>query len=370
MAAFACADGKVWQGMAQEFTTLCGLAEHGFDTVIDVRSPAEFAEDHVPGAINLPVLSNEERARVGTIYVQQSRFLARKIGAALVFRNAAAHVENRLMDRDGAWRPLVYCWRGGQRSGSFGWMLGQIGWRSQVIEGGYRSYRRLVKQGLYDDPLAHRLVALDGYTGTAKTALLHVLAARGVQVLDLEGLAGHRGSLLGGLADPQPGQKAFETRLARALLDLDPARPVLVEAESSKIGARIIPPSLWAAMKKAPRIEVIAPVAARTAYLVQAYDDILSDGEGLRRKLNPLRVHRGHEVVDGWFELIGAGDKAALTQALMQQHYDLAYDRSRGAHDVTILARISAVTLDDKGLDSAATGIATALEAYGASLAE
>jgi len=252
--------------MAQAFTTFRGLMDHGFDTVIDVRSPAEFAEDHVPGAINLPVLSNEERAKVGTIYVQQSRFLARKIGAALVFRNSAHHVETQLMDKEGGWRPLVYCWRGGQRSGSFAWMLGQIGWRSDVIEGGYRSYRRLVKQALYDDPLPHRLVALDGYTGTAKTALLQVLAGRGVQVLDLEGLAEHRGSLLGGMVEPQPGQKAFETRLASALLQLDPAQPVLVEAESSKIGARVIPPSLWAAMKIAPRIEVTASVAARTAY--------------------------------------------------------------------------------------------------------
>lgn len=354
--------------MAQAFTTLRGLSEHGFDTVIDVRSPAEFAEDHLPGAINLPVLSNEERARVGTIYVQQSRFLARKIGAALVFRNAAAHVETQLMDRDGGWRPLVYCWRGGQRSGSFSWMLGQIGWRADVIEGGYRSYRRLVKQGLYDDPTPHRLVALDGYTGTAKTALLHVLAARGVQILDLEGLAGHRGSLLGGMDAPQPGQKAFETLLAHALLGLDPARPVLVEAESSKIGARLIPPSLWTAMKKAPRIEVTAPVGARTAYLVRAYADILSDAEGLRQKLDPLRLHRGHAVVDGWFKLIGAGDKAALTQALMQQHYDPAYDKSRNAHAIHRLARVEATALDDAGLDRVATGIKAAMDAYSSTI--
>ena len=350
--------------MAIEFTSLKDLMAHGHDTVIDVRSPAEFAEDHVPGAINLPVLSNEERARVGTIYVQQSRFLARKIGAALVFRNAAAHVEQSLMHKDGGWRPLVYCWRGGQRSGSFGWMLGQIGWRSEVIDGGYRSFRRLVKQGLYDVPLPHRLVALDGYTGTAKTALLHLLTARGVQVLDLEGLAGHRGSLLGGMADPQPGQKAFETALATALLDLDPARPVLVEAESSKIGARIIPPSIWAAMKIAPRIEITAPVAARTAYLVRAYDDILSDGETLRRKLEPLRQHRGHAVVDDWFAMIGAGDKAGVTRALMQQHYDPAYDKSRNVHAFVTLAQVKAQSLDDKGLDAAADAIEAAMERY------
>ena len=350
--------------MAQEFTSLTGLMAHGFDTVIDVRSPAEFAQDHVPGAINMAVLDDEERAKVGTIYVQQSRFLARKIGAALVFRNAAAHVEAHLLDKPGGWRPLVYCWRGGQRSGSFSWMLGQIGWRTDVISGGYRSYRRLVKKSLYDDPLPHHLVALDGYTGTAKTALLHLLRGRGVQVLDLEGLAGHRGSLLGGLERAQPGQKAFESALARALVDLDPASVVLVEAESSKIGARIIPPSLWTAMRRAPRIEVTAPIIQRTNYLVRAYDDILSDTETLRHKLDPLRAFRGHAVVDGWFEMIGAGDKAGLTKALMQQHYDQAYDKSRNVHSFRSLAQIEAKTLDEKGLASVASRIEATLDAY------
>jgi len=337
---------------------------HRFDTVIDVRSPAEFADDHLPGAINLPVLSNDERAKVGTIYVQQSRFLARKIGAALVFRNAAAHVETQLMDKPGGWRPLVYCWRGGQRSGSFAWMLGQIGWRAEVIDGGYRSYRRLVKKALYDTPLPHHLVALDGYTGTAKTAILQVLRGRGVQVLDLEGLAGHRGSLLGGLAAPQPGQKAFESALAAALVGLDPARVVLIEAESSKIGARIIPPCLWTAMRHAPRIEITAPIDARTSYLVRAYDDILSDTETLRARLDPLRHFRGHAVVDAWFAMIGAGNKPGLTRALMMQHYDPAYDKSRHAHPFESLAKVNADTLDDTGLAQAASQIEAALDAY------
>jgi len=347
--------------MAQTYTSLTGLLDHGFDTVIDVRSPAEFAEDHVPGAINLPVLSNEERARVGTIYVQQSAFLGRKVGAALVFRNAANHVETRLMDKDGGWRPLVYCWRGGQRSGSFAWMLGQIGWRSDVIDGGYRSFRRLVNKALYDDDLPHRLILLDGYTGTAKTALLHLLAARGVQVLDLEGLAEHRGSLLGAMATPQPSQKQFETRIAAALSRLSPDRPVLVEAESSKVGNRLVPPSLWSAMKAAPRIEVTAPIAARAAYLAQAYDDILSDGPRLRQKLDQLRGNRGNALVDGWFDLITADDKSGLTAALMQQHYDPSYDKSRKMYNPQTIARIDAVKLDEPGLSAVAAQIESLL---------
>jgi len=336
--------------MVLEFPKLPDLLSHGFDTVIDVRSPAEFAQDHLPGAINLPVLDNEERAEVGTMYVQQSAFLARKIGAAKVFRNAANHIENHLSGHDGGWRPLVYCWRGGQRSGSFGWMLQQIGWRAEVIDGGYRTYRRLVKNFLYDDPLAHRLIALDGYTGTAKTELLHLLESRGNQVLDLEGLAEHRGSLLGAMTNPQPSQKRFESRLAVALSGLDPSRPVLIEAESSKIGDRIIPPSLWVAMKAAPRIAITAPIKARASYLKRAYDDILSDAEQLRRKLRPLRAHRGNAVVDDWFAMIDAGDKLALTRALMEQHYDLAYGKSRKSVDARILGQIRTPALDPASL--------------------
>lgn len=350
--------------MALTFSSLIDLLDHSYDSVIDVRSPGEFAEDHLPGAINLPVLDNEERAQVGTMYVQQSRFLARKLGAAKVFRNTARHVETVLTDKDGGWRPLVYCWRGGQRSGSFTWLLQQIGWRAELIEGGYQTYRRLVKGYLYDSVLPHQLVALDGYTGTAKTDLLKLVQDGGVQVLDLEGLANHRGSLLGGMAGPQPSQKAFETELAAKLSRMDPTRPVLVEAESSKIGERIIPPSLWAAMKGAPRIRVTAPVAARCRYLVQAYDDILSDAVTLRRKLEPLRAHRSNAVVDLWFELIEAGDKAVLTESLMVQHYDPAYGKSRQTVDARVMAEVKVAELDSDGLSGAADQIAEIMQGY------
>lgn len=343
--------------MVLKFTDLPSLYAHDYDTVIDVRSPAEYAEDHLPGAINLPVLDDQERARVGTIYVQQSPFLARKLGAALVFRNAANHIEQSLSHHEGGWKPMVYCWRGGQRSGSFTWMLQQIGWRAEVVEGGYRTYRRLVSQHLYQDPLRHRLVALDGYTGTAKTELLAHLKTRGVQVLDLEGLANHRGSLLGEMPGGQPSQKAFESALAAALCRCDTARPVVVEAESSKIGGLILPPSVWAALRSAPRIQINASADARTAYLVTAYNDILSNAERLQNCLSPLRSHRGHEVVDGWLELIDAGDKHALTRALMEQHYDPAYAKSSRVRTSKVLARIDACALDKAGLNATAARI-------------
>lgn len=349
-------------GMLYTAQTLSKIFQHRFDTLIDVRSPGEFAEDCLPGAINLPVLDNEQRARVGTIYKQVNPFEARKVGASLVFENASRHIAGALAGHDRTWRPLVYCWRGGQRSGSFGWLLREIGWRAEVLEGGYRSFRRLVNAALYEHELPYRLVQLGGYTGTAKTAILHRLQALGVQVVDLEGVARHRGSLLGAQPEGQPSQRWFETTLAQALFALDPSRPVLVEAESSKIGQLNLPPSLWAAMKVAPWIEISAPVAARAAYLEQAYADILADGARLKDRLSPLRMHRGHGLVDHWNALIDAGDTLALCQSLAVEHYDKAYDKSMRAMAPTVQARIETSGLGASDLDRVAEQVAEQLQ--------
>ena len=345
------------------FPTFAALASHGFDTLIDVRSPAEFALDHIPGAINLPALSNDERITVGTIYKQVSAFDARKIGAVIVARNVAAHVEGPLAGHDGAWRPLVYCWRGGQRSGSFATILQQIGWRADTIQGGYRTYRRLVSVALYDTPLPHRLILLDGFTGTAKTDILARLALRGVQVIDLEGLARHRGSLLGGMPGGQPSQKWFESHLAAALATLDPAKPVVVEAESSKIGERVIPPMLWQAMCAAPRVVIDAPLAARADWLLTGYADMIADPALLKQRLLPLRQHRPGPTVDTWLSLIDAGDFRGLTLALMADHYDLAYAKSRRQTDRDQAGLVRVEHLDEAGRDQAADGLARLIEA-------
>ncbi|MDP5328016.1 MAG: tRNA 2-selenouridine(34) synthase MnmH [Paracoccaceae bacterium] len=321
--------------MALSLMSLRDLPGLGFDTIIDVRAPLEYAEDHVPGAINLPVLSDAERAHVGTIYKQQSPFLARKVGAALVARNAAAHLEGPLCDKSGGWRPLVYCWRGGQRSGSFASILTQVGWRVDLIAGGYKHYRHLVVRALYDDPVPSPVVVLDGNTGTAKTALLAALSDRGVQVLDLEGLANHRGSLFGGRQGGQPSQKAFEGALAQVLAGLDPNRPVVVEAESSKVGNRNLPPRLWAAMCAAPRVVIRAPLAARAAYLAQAYQDIIADPlelDTILAKLSPLHAAK---VIAEWRVMAAEGAYVALAHDLMARHYDPRYSCQRdrvGAH--------------------------------------
>ena len=262
-----------------------------FDAVIDVRSPSEFAEDHVPGAVNLPVLDDAERARVGTIYVQDSPFRARRIGAALVARNVAHHLETALADKPGGFRPLVYCWRGGQRSGSMATILANVGWRTTVLAGGYKTYRRHVQTRLYEDALALRLVLLAGRTGSGKTQLLTALAARGVQTLDLEALAEHRGSVFGDLGHPQPSQKLFESRLLAALERLDPARPVIVEAEASKIGDRMAPPMLWKAMTAAPRIVLTVPAAVRARHLATQYAHVVADRAAFEAALARPRRH-------------------------------------------------------------------------------
>lgn len=347
--------------MPLRFDSLAAFLESGFDTLIDVRSPAEYAEDHVPGAISLPAMSNAERARVGTIYTQDSPFRARKIGAAIVARNVAAHLEGPLAEKDGGWRPLVYCWRGGQRSGSVATILSQIGWRTETVEGGYRSYRRLVVDMMHEAPLPHRLILLDGNTGTAKTELLYLLAARGVQVIDLEGLARHRGSLFGAVSAPQPAQKAFETGLATAFTRLDPAQPVVVEAESSKIGELLVPPSVWAAMRAAPSLRVAAPLDARARYLARTYAHLTAVPAALAATLDRLIPFQGREKVAAWQALAAAGDHATLAGELMRDHYDPRYAKWRVRQESRDLATFDLPDLHPEDLERAADAIAARL---------
>lgn len=335
--------------MALVLTSLSQVAAFDFDAVIDVRSPSEYAEDHLPGAINLPVLDDAERARVGTIYKQQSPFLARKIGAALVARNAARHLEGPLADKPGGWRPLVYCWRGGQRSGSFATILSQVGWRVELIEGGYKSWRRLVVQELQDRPVRAPVVVLDGNTGIAKTEILNMLPAHGLQVIDLEGLANHRGSLFGARPGGQPSQKAFEGRLAMALAMLDPSRPVVVEAESSRIGSVQLPKRLWQAMCNAPRLRLSAPLQARAQYLARSYADLTEDPMRLAEVIALLRPLHPAERISRWLNLAETGDHVTLAAELMQFHYDPRYEKHRARFET---ARDRLIEVADLGADA------------------
>jgi tRNA 2-selenouridine synthase len=340
-------------------TKLTDLAAHGFDDIIDVRAPAEYAEDHLPGAISLPVLSDAERAEVGTIYKQVSPFTARKVGAALVAANAARHLQGPLADKPGGWRPLVYCWRGGQRSGSFASILAQIGWRVDTIAGGYKSWRGLVVDRVQNRPFPCPVVVLDGNTGSAKTAVLNLLPARGVQMIDLEGLARHRGSLFGSIG-PQPSQKAFEGALAVAIDALDPSRPVVVEAESSKVGDCFLPPEIWKAMQAAPRIAIEAERSARAEYLVTAYNDLVTDRDQLARVIARLRHAHPATRIAEWLAMADTGAFVPLAEGLMEHHYDPRYAKHR-ARVAEKLVSLATEGLGAEDLERLADGVAKAV---------
>ena len=301
----------------------------GFDAVIDARSESEYAEDRLPGAVNWPVLDDAERAAIGTEYKQASPFEARKRGAAQAARNIARHIETQVMAHPRSWRPLVYCWRGGQRSGSLALVLDQIGFTVHVLEGGYREFRRAVIAELETLPAGLALRVVCGRTGSAKSRLLQALAAAGAQVLDLEALACHRGSVLGPLpGQPQPSQKAFETQLWQALRGLDPARPVWAEGESRTIGRLRIPEALLQRLRAAPCVQVQMPLAARVDFLLQDYAHFVHDVDSFCERLAALRELRGAAVVEGWQAEARAGHIATVVEELLTLHYDPIYQRS------------------------------------------
>jgi len=301
-----------------------------FDVIIDARSPSEYAEDHVPGAISCPVLSDEERARVGTLYKQVSPFEAKKIGAALVAKNIARHIEERFLDQPREWRPLVYCWRGGKRSGAFQHILREIGWDAHRLEGGYKAWRQAIVAELAQLPGRYAFRVISGATGSAKSRILEALAGQGAQILHLEALAAHKGSVLGNLPDEaQPSQKAFETRLHAALAALDPQRPVFVEAESRRIGTVQVPDALIAAIRAAPCVRVEATLPARVDFLLRDYAYFLADPRWLAEKLGHLRGLQSNETLARWLGLIEADDFRTLVTELLEKHYDPLYQRSQ-----------------------------------------
>ena len=317
-----------------------------FDEIIDVRSPAEYAEDHIPGAISAPVLNDEQRAEVGTLYTQVSPFAAKKLGAALIARNIAQHIDTLFCDKPKQWKVLVYCWRGGQRSGAMAHVLAQVGWSVGRLDGGYKTYRRQVLADIetLPDTLNFRVVC--GPTGSGKSRLLRVLQEQGAQVLDLETLAQHRGSLLGNLPDEvQPAQKMFDSRLWDALRHFDAQRPVFVEAESKKIGLINTPESLLHKMRTSECLSIEAPVAARVQLLMEDYKHFLSDPALLIERLTPLLPLHGRQVLDQWQMLTEQGRWAELVEKLLTQHYDPAYQRST-AHNFIRLSGAKVLQLD------------------------
>ena len=300
-----------------------------FDAIIDVRSPAEFALDHIPGAINLPVLSNEERIEIGTLYKQISPFAAKKLGAAYVSRNIANHLENSLIDCPREWRPLIYCWRGGERSGAFTHILNRIGWKAMQLQSGYQGFRRIVIDGLDQAAKDFSFQVIAGMTGSGKTRILQEIGALGQQILDLEGLAIHRGSVLG--SEPnieQPTQKAFETNLWNAFNSLDSSRIVFVESESKKVGGLHIPDPLMERIREGQCIELRSSASTRVSWLLREYHHFVSNPESFKQKLSLLISRYGKVQIAKWHEAIDEGNFAALVEELLVMHYDPSYQSS------------------------------------------
>ena len=300
-----------------------------FDLIIDVRSPAEFALDHIPGAVNYPVLNNEERAQIGTLYKQVSPFSAKKLGAALVSRNIANHLENHLLELPREWRPLIYCWRGGERSGAFTHILNRIGWKAMQLEGGYQGFRRTVIDGLEGAAKQFSFQVICGMTGSGKTRVLQEAQNYGAQILDLEALAIHRGSVLGNEPNiEQPSQKGFETELWNALRSLDPSKPVLVESESKKVGGVHIPDALMEKIRNGACIELRSSAQTRVSWLIREYHHFLSDADNFKHKLSLLTAHYGKVQIAKWNEAIDAGQFPELVEELLVKHYDPSYQSS------------------------------------------
>lgn len=305
-----------------------------FDDIIDVRTPAEFAEDHIPGAKNFPVLTAEERERIGTIYKQVSSFEAKKIGAVLIARNIARHLEDTFSSQPKTWRPLIYCWRGGKRSGAMAHILGEVGWRAARLEGGYKAYRRRVTEDLASLPQRFQFRVVCGPTGSGKSRFLQALAAAGGQVLDLEQLAAHRGSVLGNLPDAsQPAQKMFDSQIWHRLHHFDPAQPVYVEAESKKVGQLRVPDALIERMWQHGHCVTLEVASAqRVQLLKEEYAHFIADPQSLLEKVACLKELHSKERLAHWQTLAQAGRWDEFVLDMLESHYDPAYHRSTLKH--------------------------------------
>lgn len=328
-----------------------------FDEIIDVRTPAEFAEDHIPGSINCPVLDNDQRIEIGTLYKQVSPFDAKKLGAAYVSENIAYHLRETFFDRPRNWRPLIACWRGGERSGAMTHVLRRIGWNAFQLEGGYKAYRRHVIAQLETLPTELQFVVVCGATGSGKSRVLQALARQGQQVLDLEALACHKGSVLGVLPDvPQPSQKRFETLLLEALAACNRERPIYVEAESRKIGQLFVPTALLERIRASDCLSIVAPFDARVEFLLRDYDYFLVAPDRLNSRLDALKDLHSRETLDNWKQLANGGNWRELVAELLRRHYDPLYQRSqqRNFSGYNVPQAFAPTSLDPDSIDALA----------------
>ena len=314
-----------------------------FDTIIDVRSPLEYEEDHIIGSINCPVLDDQERIIVGTIYKKESTFKAKIIGSSLTARNIAKHIEEKFINQQGSWQPLVYCWRGGQRSKAFSIILSEVGWRTCQLEGGYKKYRNEVINFLNRIGSKLKIILISGKTGSAKTKILQNIKLQGGQILDLENLANHKGSLLGKIPGlKQPSQKLFESKLYHQIKQLDLRKNVYIEAESSKIGNIHIPKTIWAKMIVSPRIEIEADLELRSSFLLKDYRYMCENPELIKPIIYGLKNRLSKKLINDWLELITKKLWLDLTKSFLENHYDPSYSSNTIKNDRKVIKKIQA----------------------------
>ena len=314
-----------------------------FDTIIDVRSPLEYEEDHIIGSINCPVLDDQERIIVGTIYKRESTFKAKIIGSSLTARNIAKHIEEKFINQQGSWQPLVYCWRGGQRSKAFSIILSEVGWRTCQLEGGYKKYRNEVINFLNRIGSKLKIILISGKTGSAKTKILQNIKLQGGQILDLENLANHKGSLLGKIPGlKQPSQKLFESKLYHQIKQLDLRKNVYIEAESSKIGNIHIPKTIWAKMIVSPRIEIEADLELRSSFLLKDYRYMCENPELIKPIIYGLKNRLSKKLINDWLELITKKLWLDLTKSFLENHYDPSYSSNTIKNDRKVIKKIQA----------------------------
>jgi len=298
--------------------------------ILDVRSPGEYGHGHIPGAIEFPLFSDEERAQVGICYKQQGRDAAVELGFAIAGPKFADFIAKARQLAPG--RQLrLHCWRGGMRSGGVAWVLAMAGFQVITLEGGYKAFRRWVRQALAQP---RPLLLLAGMTGTAKTDTLLALATQGEQVLDLEGLAHHRGSSYGGIGmPPQPSTEHFENLIAWQWATTSPHHPVWIEAESRRIGTCRIPDELFRQMQAAPIFEVRRSLHERLDYLVRLYGE--ADPQALIAATQRIRKRLGGQRTQEAIELIRQG---ALKEAfaILLTYYDRAYQYDLDRRQPTI----------------------------------
>ena len=296
--------------------------------VIDVRSPAEFEKGHIPGAHNIPLFTNEERALVGTCYKNKGKDPAVMLGLELVGPKLASFVKTA-----GALAPgrkvLVHCWRGGMRSSSFAWLLQTAGFEAATLRKGYKAYRNHVLKSF---ECSYKLIVLGGETGSGKTEILKQLAARGEQFVDLEAMAHHKGSSFGALGQaPQPGVEAFENILSARLAALDLSRRIWVEDESRSIGRVFIPPAFWKQMKEAPLYCIQVAREKRIERLLAEYG-LFSKSE-LAAAVSRIEKRLGGLATQECLAALEAGDLYTVA-SLTLAYYDKAYNHNHLGKEV------------------------------------